>query len=433
MSAAKHCASEAPTAKHARLARLPDVARVVDTLKRIKGDGGAEAARYIEDAHQQCQDESWKDGAKSAKSTLDIAWRMLHTGHWAQVDTAWRSCYMAASLIAALAHWEVAADDDNKNAVAASCLKSIDLGLMLGDTSYREMLLRAADRFEEHVTPVSSVSSSSHIAAPSHLPLRPLSGTLPALPSLRLPSLAFFHNECMSAAQPAVLTGLIDAWPARTTRPWSDLSYLKRVAGHRTVPVEFGAHYLDCGFDERLMTLREFIEEHLEVHTPSSAPGGRPRAYLAQHQLFEQLPKLRRDVITPDYCMLSIDDDDDEEEHDEGSSVRVNAWLGPGGTLSPLHYDRYHNLLCQVVGSKYIRLYAPEHGEALYPHPEGPHQVSSRIIDPDDTDSGEFPRFADAPYVDLVLAAGECLYIPPRWWHFIESREVSFSVSFWWA
>ena len=41
-------------------------------------------------------------------------------------------------------------------------------------------------------------------------------------------------------------------------------------------------------------------------------------------------------------------------------------------------------------------------------------------------------RFGGAPYADVVLNAGEVLYIPPHWWHFVEARETSFSVSFWW-
>ena len=39
--------------------------------------------------------------------------------------------------------------------------------------------------------------------------------------------------------------------PAHRRRPWADLSYLKRVAGHRTVPVERGSNYLATDFDEQ--------------------------------------------------------------------------------------------------------------------------------------------------------------------------------------
>ena len=41
------------------------------------------------------------------------------------------------------------------------------------------------------------------------------------------------------------------------------------------------------------------------------------------------------------------------------------------GTVSPLHHDPKHNLLAQVVGSKYIRLYAPEDTASVYPIDSG--------------------------------------------------------------
>lgn len=101
--------------------------------------------------------------------------------------------------------------------------------------------------------------------------------------------------------------------------------------------------------------------------------------------------------------------------------------------MSPLHHDRYHNLLAQVMGTKYVRLYSPQHSSRLYPHPSGLHTVSSQVLDPDDVDEDAFPLFRGTPYIDLMLREGEMLYIPPNWWHFIESTETSFSVSFWWT
>ena len=75
------------------------------------------------------------------------------------------------------------------------------------------------------------------------------------------------------------------------------------------------------------------------------------KAYLAQHQLFEQIPSLRKDIMTPDYCSLLLSD---EEDDPNAASVATNAWFGPAGTVSPLHNDPFHNLLAQVVGSKRV-------------------------------------------------------------------------------
>ena len=417
---------------------------------------GSDSASSLAGAQCALQHGSHAEARDLASAVLEAGWKALHTGHWTNVDVAWRAAYALAALIST-----AASELEQRN------LRTLDLGLMLGDASFRAELLKAAELLEESIAAqhhrAMPAPPSTRLLAPRALPTpRPLSGTLPALPRLRLPSLAFFYNECMVPAVPAVLTHVIDGWPAYTTRPWADLDYLKATIGHRTVPVETGAHYLADDFDEKLMTFAEYVERHIE---PPPPPPGVSRAYLAQHQLFEQCPKLKRDIVMPDYCLLSLDDDDDggDDDGDDGGDdgddrgdggddggggkvkgaacsggrrgregVRVNAWFGPAGTLSPLHYDPCHNLLCQVVGSKYVRLHHPDQSRDLYPREAGPHIVSSQIIDPDAVDTVAFPRFSSVPYVDLVLAAGEAVYIPPGWWHMIESREVSWSVSFWW-
>ena len=53
------------------------------------------------------------------------------------------------------------------------------------------------------------------------------------------------------------------------------------------------------------------------------AGDGKARAYLAQHRLFDQIPRLRQDICEPEYCSLG-----------EGRMHAVNAWLGPAGTVS---------------------------------------------------------------------------------------------------
>lgn len=63
--------------------------------------------------------------------------------------------------------------------------------------------------------------------------------------------------------QPVVVTGAMSSWPALTK--WQDLSYLARVAGPRTVPVEMGKHYLDEGWGQHLMLFSDFVKLHVQA------------------------------------------------------------------------------------------------------------------------------------------------------------------------
>jgi lysine-specific demethylase 8 len=232
-------------------------------------------------------------------------------------------------------------------------------------------------------------------------------------------------TEHFDLQRPVVIGGALDHWPAYgrqdASRWWGNLDYLKRVAGRRSVPVELGSHYLADGWTQKIMTVAEFIEQHLEdkEEAASSVDGGAV-GYLAQHELLEQIPALKRDIIPPDYVGLG-----------DTGEVRTNAWLGPRGTVSPLHTDPTHNLLCQVVGSKYIRLYDPQYTEHLYPHESKSMVKNSSQVDAEAPDNAKFPLFAEAPYTECVLEEGDCLYIPPGWWHYVRSLSRSFSVSFW--
>ncbi|KAG0276996.1 hypothetical protein BGZ95_006704 [Linnemannia exigua] len=251
---------------------------------------------------------------------------------------------------------------------------------------------------------------------------------------------------------PIIITGGIDHWPARDR--WTDLDLICRTAGpDRLVPIEIGSQYTEEQWTQKLVTMREFIQTYIlhqkHSRTNNESKGGKAVmevGYLAQHDLFAQIPRLRRDIDIPDYCMIGPND---QEGYNPPDDVLLNAWFGPRGTVSPMHTDPYHNLLAQAVGRKYIRLYAPKETPKLYcfgdesrneEGQEGEGQEgeggSSMLgntsqVNVEEPDLKRHPLFAEAEYVETILGPGDMLYIPFQWWHYIRSLSTSFSVSFW--
>lgn len=251
--------------------------------------------------------------------------------------------------------------------------------------------------------------------------------------------------------EPVIFTGNLDFWPARNEHPWKSPSYLlsKTIGGRRLVPIELGRSYVDDGWGQKIIPFQQFMDEYILKLSPSSKGTG----YLAQHDLFAQIPELRYDISIPDYCYAAPPPPHHSsplaKKHSAIPKLEeplLNAWFGPAGTISPLHTDPYHNILSQVVGRKYIRLYAPRESENLYARGieeggidmENTSALDVGILEgwdgseEDKTEAIErFPLFRDAQFVDCVLEEGECLYIPVGWWHYVRSLSISFSVSFW--
>ena len=103
---------------------------------------------------------------------------------------------------------------------------------------------------------------------------------------------------------------------------------------------------------------------------------------------------------------------------------QVFLWLGPAGSITPLHHDLTNNLLAQIFGRKVVRLISPFQIENLY---NNRHCYSE--VDPTDVDLEKHPDFARVNVQTCKLMPGEILFIPIGWWHHVTALDVSASLS----
>ena len=121
---------------------------------------------------------------------------------------------------------------------------AVDLGLMLGDTSFRAELLELAERLEERLEATREadprlVAAAEGGAGPSEAAEAMARAARSPPASLAGSAVAHLPQRAHGGVAPG---GALrrDARLAHTTRPWSDLAYLKRAAG-RTVRSSGGA------------------------------------------------------------------------------------------------------------------------------------------------------------------------------------------------
>ncbi len=99
-------------------------------------------------------------------------------------------------------------------------------------------------------------------------------------------------------------------------------------------------------------------------------------------------------------------------------------WLGPRGTVTPLHHDVINIFYFQLYGRKQFILAAPEELPFVYNR-----QGVYSDVDPETPDLDSFPHYQRIQTTTVTLDAGQALFVPVGWWHHVRSLDVSISVS----
>ena len=242
---------------------------------------------------------------------------------------------------------------------------------------------------------------------------------------------ARFNSEVVARGEPVVLRGLVAQWPAvecGRESPEAICRYLierdngSPIDAILLAPEEKGRVFYNAAMDgfnfaRTRRPLAQVIEQIARYSAFASAP-----AVAAQSALIRNcLPRFLDENTMP---LLD-------------AAVEPRIWLGNAITV-PAHFDDANNIACVVAGRRRFTLFPPAQIANLYigPIDFAPTGAPISLVDFAEPDFERFPRFADALVhaVSAELGPGDAVFIPPLWWHHVQSLEpCNMLVNYWWG
>jgi lysine-specific demethylase 8 len=235
-----------------------------------------------------------------------------------------------------------------------------------------------------------------------------------SVPRLKRPPVAEFRRAFERPRRPAVLTGVMDSWPAMGR--WSPEYFAEHLAD-RTMAVSTSEEDLpDDGpiTPAQLLKMR-VVKMPMGEYLEKMAARDR-RFYASGVPLRPFLPALLDDLEVPAY-------------REVGASGSPRMWMG-SGAIGPLHYDATANLHGIVYGAKRFRLFSPRQLPLLYPcsmFSKIPSMSRASLSAPD---YARFPRLRRARPTVVDLGPGDMIFIPPGWWHQVDTPDPTISIDF---
>lgn len=104
-----------------------------------------------------------------------------------------------------------------------------------------------------------------------------------------------------------------------------------------------------------------------------------------------------------------------------GEDPSARLWIGPAGTLTPLHHDQSAAWLVQRVGTKRVWLASPLE-PALFSTAQG-------VFNQLDARGPMTGDLAEVHWWELVIEPGDAVFLPAGWWHQVLAETASVSVS----
>lgn len=227
-----------------------------------------------------------------------------------------------------------------------------------------------------------------------------------------LPPADEFFRAYWAPQRPAVFTDVTARWPA--LRKWTPAWFRRRFGGvtiditsERDADPDYDMNYRA---HTKRVRMDRFIDRVLAAGTTNDF-------YMVSNNRTMMRPAFRAlldDVRAPRGVIES-----------PVRPAATSLWIGPGGTVTPLHHDTTNILFCQIFGRKRFELIAPTETVLLLDPIRGFYSP----VDLDRRAEAAHPGVRDLLVKDVVLEPGDALFLPAGWWHRVTSLDVSISFS----
>lgn len=223
-----------------------------------------------------------------------------------------------------------------------------------------------------------------------------------------------FYQQYFWRNAPVVLQNLMTDWPA--LKRWTPEFFAERY-GNEIIEIT-SERESDPMFEANLDQHRSRIRMRDYVRRIKQCRNATNDFYLvAKNGLMAN--EAFRGLLDDIRCPAGLLDPATADSHN------ISLWFGPAGTVTPLHHDGSNILLGQIRGRKLVKLISPFFLDYLY----NTHACFSEV-DLEQIDYERFPLMKNVEILAITLEAGEFLFIPIGWWHWVKALEVSISVSF---
>jgi hypothetical protein len=104
----------------------------------------------------------------------------------------------------------------------------------------------------------------------------------------------------------------------------------------------------------------------------------------------------------------------------------IHCRFGMKGVIAENHFDGSRNMIVVLGGERRYILSHPYQCENLCLYPKGHPSARHSEVDWSEPDWESFPKFKDAEVNEVILQAGDVLYLPTFWFHYIISLELNY-------